>query len=112
MKPIMGYKYQIFSILLLFIVSCNQATKTEINEYLEVKVINIKESESKIGLTLMNAEDSILFANLSENSSKNFEQIKSKLKVDDRLKIKGIIYNFDNSKDATIINIKDLQFLE
>ncbi|QTY27803.1 hypothetical protein [Flavobacterium sp. CS20] len=111
------YKNIVSILFFLFLFSCNQATETRIEDYIEVKVIDIKQTNSQIGLTLIDKNDSIMFGNLSKKNLENFDSIISRLNKNDKLKIKGILNDFNenqnkNSKKSSIIIINDLVFIE
>lgn len=117
MKKFNHYINIAIGILLLIIVSCNQVVERSMDGYLEVEITNIDESESSIGLTLLDNNDSIVFANLLEDNFKNYNQIKSRCKVGDKLKINGIIHDFNYQKShdlkkSSIILVKDLIFVD
>lgn len=101
-------KHQIYFVLLL-IMSCNTTKETKMSDFVEFKITEITNSESSILLVLENSNDPLIFARISKSDFENFEEIKSNLKKDNNIKIKGIIHDIEGS---SIIVIQDIIFLE
>ncbi|MDT8346192.1 MAG: hypothetical protein RQ756_00200 [Flavobacteriaceae bacterium] len=120
------WKTIIYSLVFICFYSCNRVLEKEMDNFIMVKVKDIIKEEASLGLTLIDSQDSLFIAQISKHDFDNFEDISSKIDTNNKLKIKGVIYEYQYPKyikkstidrqnpkvSASIIAIKDLEFME
>lgn len=118
MKKLLEIKAYILAFVILTLMCCNQAEETEIKDFITVEITDIIEKESYTGLTIAIASDSIVFARISRDHFDNLDEITQNLKKDQKIKIKGTLYDYNqdkpnsNSIHSSILDIKEIDYLD
>ena len=120
MKLLFKVKYLLI-VLLLGITSCNQPEEIKINDFITVEITDITEEEEYTGLIIAVATDSIVFASISKDQFDNYEEVTQNLKINQEIKIKGTLYNYNdrkmedkpksNSVHSSILDIKEIGYI-
>lgn len=122
MKKKLKIKAYIQALVILVLISCNQAEEIKINDFITVEITDIIEKESYTGLVIAIATDSIVFARIEKDQFDDYEELTQDLKINQKIKIKGTLYNYNDHKlkdnpksnpmNSSILDINEIDYLE
>ena len=122
MKILIQNKIIVVFVIFSTLFSCNQVEEIKMDDSIVVEIDTILINPNSIGLKFKAANDGILFASINEADFDDFENIASRIKVNQKLKIKGIIHDFNykqkvlpqkyDSMPSSIISVKEILYID
>jgi hypothetical protein len=122
MKILIQNKIIVVFVIFSSLLSCNQVEETIMDDFIVVEIDNINLTSESIVLKFKEGNNGVLFASINEADFVDFENIASRVKVNQKLKIKGIIHDFNykqkvlpqkyDSMPSSIISVKEVRFVE